>query len=44
VVAGTTLALEGLVVNAAVFDWRMDGHEGAGAYDVTHRDEPPAAA
>ena len=41
--AGTTLALEGLVVNAAVFRWAMDGREGAGAYDITVRDEPVAA-
>ena len=43
-VAGTTLSLEGLRVNAAVFSWRMDGRDGAGAYEVTIRDEPPEAA
>lgn len=43
VTAGTTLALEGLRVNAAVFRWRMDGREGAGAYELTVRDEPIAA-
>lgn len=44
VVAGTTLDLPGLQVNAAIFAWRMDGREGAGAYDVTVRSEPPEAA
>jgi hypothetical protein len=43
-VAGTTLSLEGLRVNAAVFSWRMDGRDGAGAYEVTFRDEPLEAA
>jgi len=43
VVAGTTLSLEGLIVNVAVFRWQMEGREGAGAYDVTIRDEPAAA-
>lgn len=42
--AGTTLSLEGLRVNAAVFSWRMDGRDGAGAYELTIRDEPPEAA
>jgi hypothetical protein len=42
--AGTTLSLEGLRVNAAVFSWRMEGRDGAGAYEVTIRDEPPEAA
>lgn len=42
-VAGTTLALEGLRVNAAVFSWRMEGRDGAGAYEITVRDEPEAA-
>lgn len=41
---GTTLSLEGLRVNAAVFSWRMEGRDGAGAYEVTIRDEPPEAA
>ena len=44
VAAGTSLDLEGLRVNAAVFSWRMDGHEGAGAYDLMVRSEPPEAA
>jgi hypothetical protein len=43
VIAGTTLALEGLRVNASVFAWRMEGREGAGGYDVTIRDEPEVA-
>ncbi|HEY7630699.1 MAG TPA: hypothetical protein VH817_08370 [Thermoleophilaceae bacterium] len=42
--AGTTLSLEGLRVNAAVFSWQMEGRHGAGAYEVTIRDEPPEAA
>jgi hypothetical protein len=41
---GTTLSLEGLRVNAAVFSWRMEGRDGAGAYELTVRDEPPEAA
>jgi hypothetical protein len=36
--------LDGLRVNAAVFSWRMEGRDGAGAYEVTIRDEPPEAA
>ncbi len=44
VLAGTTLDLPGLQVNAAVFDWRMEGREGVGAYDVTIRAESPTAA
>jgi hypothetical protein len=44
VAAGTSLDLEGLRVNAAVFEWRMDGREGAGAYDLMVRSEPPEAA
>jgi hypothetical protein len=43
-VAGTTLSLEGLSVNAAVFSWRMEGRDGAGAYELTFREEPPEAA
>ena len=44
VVGGTTLQLEQLVVNASVFAWRMEGREGAGAYDLVVRDQPPVAA
>jgi hypothetical protein len=43
-VAGTTLSLDGLRVNAAVFSWRMEGRDGAGAYELTFRDEPLEAA
>ena len=35
--------LEGLRVNAAVFDWRMEGREGVGAYELAVRDEQEAA-
>ncbi len=42
-VAGASLALEALRVNAAVFAWTMEGREGLGAYDVTVRDEREAA-
>jgi hypothetical protein len=31
-------------VNAAVFSWQMEGRNGAGAYELTIRDEPPEAA
>jgi hypothetical protein len=41
--AGASLSLEGLRVNAAVFDWRMEGHEGVGAYELAVRDEQEAA-
>jgi hypothetical protein len=27
-----------------VFRWRLDGREGIGAYELTSRAEPPAAA
>lgn len=43
VLAGASIALEGLRVNAAVFSWSMEGRRGVGAYDVTVRDEPEAA-
>lgn len=43
VVAGTSLAIEGLTVHAAVFRWRMDDREGAGSYELWLRDEPQAA-
>jgi hypothetical protein len=44
--AGTSLDLEGLSVHAAAFNWRMEGHVGAGLYELTlRRDEAePAAA
>ena len=43
VVAGTSLALEHLDVHAAVFRWRMDDREGAGAYELWVRSEQEAA-
>jgi len=43
VVAGTSLALEGLDVHAAAFRWRMDDREGAGAYELWLRREPEPA-
>ncbi len=43
VVAGTTLDFNGLRVNAAIFEWRMDGREGQGLYELTLHDEPAAA-
>lgn len=42
--AGSSLELESVLVNAAVFGWRMDGRDGTGEYNVTARDEPPEAA
>jgi hypothetical protein len=44
VAAGASLALDGLDVHAAVFDWRMEGREGAGLYELTVREPAPAAA
>ena len=44
VAGGTTLELTGLRVNASVFGWRMEGRDGAGAYEVTVRAEPAEAA
>jgi hypothetical protein len=44
VAAGTTLELPGLLANVTVFDWHMEGREGIGGYELTVRDEPPAAA
>jgi len=44
--AGTSLELDGLAVHAAAFNWRMEGHAGAGLYELTLRrdDAEPAAA
>jgi hypothetical protein len=44
--AGTSLDLEGVSVHSAAFNWRMEGHVGAGLYELTlRRDEAkPAAA
>ena len=44
VVAGSSLELEGLSVHIAFFRWRMEDREGAGAYEMWVRPEPPAAA
>ena len=44
VIAGSSLALSGLEVHTAVFRWRLEGRDGIGAYELTVRDEPPAAA
>jgi hypothetical protein len=44
--AGTSLELGGLFVHAGSFAWRMEGHTGAGLYELTIRrsDDQPAAA
>ena len=44
--AGTSLELDELFVHAAAFTWRMEGHTGAGLYELTLRrdDSEPAAA
>jgi hypothetical protein len=42
--AGASLALEGLRVHAAVFEWEMEGRTGVGSYDVIVRELEPAAA
>lgn len=44
VVAGSSLQLEEVEVHAAVFRWRLDGHDGIGGYELMSRSEPPAAA
>jgi hypothetical protein len=44
VIAGSSLDLDGLDVHVAIFRWRLDGREGIGAYELTSRTEPPAAA
>jgi hypothetical protein len=44
VTAGASLALEGLDVHAAAMSWRMEGHDGAGLYELTVREQAPAAA
>lgn len=44
VIAGSSLQLDGLEVHVAIFRWRMEDREGAGAYELWVRDEPPAAA
>ena len=43
--AGTSLELDGLLVHAAAFNWRMEGNTGSGIYELTlRRDTEPAAA
>ena len=42
--AGLSLTLEGLLVHAAVFSWRMEGRDGVGGYELTVRDGRGAAA
>jgi hypothetical protein len=44
VVAGSSLDLDEIHVHAAVFQWRLEGREGIGAYELMVRSEPPAAA
>ena len=44
VIAGSSLALTGLEVHTAVFRWRLEGRDAIGAYELTVRSEPPAAA
>jgi hypothetical protein len=44
VVAGSSLQLEEVEVHAAVFRWRLEGHDGIGGYELMARTEPPAAA
>lgn len=43
-IAGSSIELEGLHVEAAVFAWSMEGREGFGAYEITFRDGQPTAA
>ena len=43
VLAGSSLQLEGVDVHAAIFRWRMDSREAAGAYELWVRREPEAA-
>jgi hypothetical protein len=43
-VVGSSLELEGLQVHVAVFDWRLEGREGLGAYELMVRSQAPAAA
>jgi hypothetical protein len=42
--AGLSLSLSGLRVDAAVVAWRMEGRDGAGAYEITARDDTADAA
>jgi hypothetical protein len=42
--AGASIVLGGVRVDAAVFEWRMEGRVGAGAYELALRDDDGAAA
>lgn len=42
--AGLTLGLEALRVDVGLVAWRMEGRDGAGAYEITVRAEPGEAA
>jgi hypothetical protein len=42
--AGSSLELEGLHVHVAVFNWRLEGREGVGAYELMVRSQAPVAA
>ena len=44
VLAGSSLDLDGIQVHVAIFRWRLDGRDATGAYELTVRTEPPAAA
>lgn len=44
VTSGTSLELSGITVHASVFEWRMEGREGAGTYDLMVRESPVEAA
>ena len=43
VVAGSSLALDGIDVHVAIFRWRMEDREGHGAYELWVRSDPEAA-
>lgn len=43
VTAGSSLSLDGLSVHVAIFNWRMDGRDGTGAYELWVRADPEAA-
>jgi len=43
VAAGSSLELEGLTVHAAIFNWRVEGRDGVGAYELMIRSDPSAA-
>ena len=41
--AGASLSIDGLRVDSAIFSWRMEGREGAGAYEIVTHGERAAA-